>query len=72
MRAAPIADETPQPLTDEHRLEDGRWAARPDHLYGGAGAVFKAHLLIGRLPAKATSITASLSSGAHAHRFHRR
>ena len=31
--------------------------------YGGADAVFKGHLLIGRLPARATSITASLPSG---------
>jgi hypothetical protein len=31
--------------------------------YGGADAVLKAHLLIGRLPAKATTITASLPSG---------
>ena len=32
--------------------------------YGGADAVLKAHLLVGRLPSKATSITASLPSGA--------
>lgn len=32
--------------------------------YGGADAVLKAHLLIGRLPAKATTNTASLPSGA--------
>ncbi|MCO8274128.1 hypothetical protein M1L60_26355 [Actinoplanes sp. TRM 88003] len=32
--------------------------------YGGADAVLKAHLLIGRLPARASSITASLPSGA--------
>jgi hypothetical protein len=32
--------------------------------YGGADAVFKAHLLMGRLPTKASTITASLPSGA--------
>jgi hypothetical protein len=32
--------------------------------YGGADSVLKGHLLIGRLPAEATSITASLPSGA--------
>jgi hypothetical protein len=32
--------------------------------YGGADAVFKAHLLVGRLPTKASTITASLPSGA--------
>ncbi|MEV0897149.1 hypothetical protein [Actinoplanes sp. NPDC049802] len=32
--------------------------------YGGADAVLKAHLLIGRLPTKAITITASLPSGA--------
>ncbi|MBM2620574.1 hypothetical protein JIG36_34240 [Actinoplanes sp. LDG1-06] len=38
----------------------------PDRItfYGGADAVLKAHLLVGRLPSKATSITASLPSGA--------
>ena len=119
---ATVADETPQPLTDEQagaacrrsltdlngetadRLEQ-RFVARdgdkqirvylsePDKwistcrlgpagpeetfgsvtddgprdriiFYGGADAVLKAHLLIGRLPAKATTITASLPSGA--------
>ncbi|MFD1364030.1 hypothetical protein [Actinoplanes sichuanensis] len=120
--AATIADETPQPLTDEQagaacqrsltdlngeaagRLEqrfvsrDGdkqirvyvsepdKWISTcrlgaagleetfgsvmedgPDDritFYGGADAVLKAHLLIGRLPAGATSITATLPSGA--------